>query len=72
MVDGVKGEQNERYAVSCCEMIDPTSSSSHLIGEIVVNHKRKRIFLSLTDMEKNTYELQICEFNGQDFSLILD
>ena len=52
MVDGVKGEQNERCVVSCCEMIDSTNSSSHLICEIVVNHKRKRIFLSLTDMEK--------------------
>ena len=66
MVDGVKGEQNERCAVSCCEMIDSTSSCSHLIGEIVVNHKGKRIFLSLTDMEKNTCELQICEFSRSD------
>ena len=70
MVDGVKGEQNERCAVSCCEMIDSTSSSSHLIGEIVVNHKRKRVFLGLTDMEKNTYELQICEFRGPTYRLV--
>ena len=52
MVDGVKEEQNERCAVSCCEMIDSTNSSSHLISEIVAYHKGKRIFLSLTDMEK--------------------
>ena len=57
MVYGVKEEQNERCTVSCCEMIDSTNSSSHLISEIVAYHKGKRIFLSLTDMEKNTYEL---------------
>ena len=52
MVDGVKEEQNERCAGSSCEMIDSTNSSSHLISEIVAYHKGKRIFPSLTDMER--------------------
>jgi hypothetical protein len=31
----------------------------------------KRIFLNLVDMEKeDPNELQICEFNGQDFELV--
>jgi hypothetical protein len=65
MVGGVKEEQNERCAGSSCEIIDSTNTSSHLISEIVAYHKGKRIFLSSTDMEKNKYELQICEFIGQ-------
>ena len=42
-------------------------------GEIVAYHRVKRIFLNLKDMEKEDPEqLQICEFNGQDFELIAD
>ena len=54
MVDGVKEEQNERCAGSSCRMIDSTNSSSHSICEIVAYHSGNRIFLSSTDMEKNT------------------
>ena len=54
-------------------MIQSTKQSSHQISEIVAYHKRKRIFLRLTDMEKeNPDELQICEFKGQNFELIAD
>lgn len=54
-------------------MIESINSSSHPTNEIVAYHKGKRIFLSLTDMEKeNPDELQICEFNGQNFELIAD
>ena len=53
-------------------MIQSTNQSSHQSSEIVAYHKVKRIFLK-TDMEKeNPDELQICEFNGQDFELIVD
>jgi Mor family transcriptional regulator len=49
-------------------MINPTKLNPHPTSEIVAYHKGKRIFLSLTDMEKeNPDELQICEFKGQNF-----
>jgi hypothetical protein len=54
-------------------MIQSTKSSPHPPSEIVAYHKVKRIFLSLMDMEKeDPDELQICEFNGQNFELISD
>ena len=54
-------------------MIESTKQSSHQTSEIVAYHKVKRIFLSLTDMEKEDPEqIQICEFKGQDFELIAD
>ena len=54
-------------------MIESTKSSSHPTSEIVAYHKVKRIFLNLKDMEKeDPDQLQICEFNGQDFELIAD
>ena len=53
--------------------MESTKRSSRPTGEIVAYHKVKRIFLNLTDMEKeNPEQLQICEFNGQDFELIAD
>ena len=54
-------------------MIKSTNSSSHPTSEIVAYHKVKRKFLNLVDMEKeDPNELQICEFNGQDFELVAD
>ncbi len=49
------------------------AENSHTTGEIVAYHKVKRIFLNLRDMEKeDPDQLQVCEFNGQDFDLIAD
>jgi hypothetical protein len=54
-------------------MINSTKLNPHPTSEIVAYHKGKRIFLSLTDMEKeNPDELQICEFKGQNFELFAD
>jgi hypothetical protein len=54
-------------------MIQSTKSSLQSASEIVAFHKVRRVFLSLTDMEKeNPDEFQICEFKGQDFELIVD
>jgi hypothetical protein len=51
-------------------MID---SSSPPTGEIVAYHKVKRIFLNLKDMEnEDPDQLQVCEFNGQNFELVVD
>ena len=74
MVDAVKEKRHERRTSrSWCEMIQSVNSSSHPTSEIVVYHKTKCMFLSLTDMEKeNPDELQICEFKGQNFELIAD
>ena len=42
-------------------------------SEIVAYHKVKRIFLNLMDMEKeNPDEIQMYEFKGQNFELIVD
>ena len=52
-------------------MITAPESSSHKTSELVAYHKVKRIFLSLKDMEQeDPDQLQICEFNGQNFELI--
>jgi hypothetical protein len=74
MVDVVKEEPNERCTSrSGCEMIESTKQSPHSISELVVYHKVKRIFINLKDLEKeNPDELQIFEFNGQNFELIAD
>ena len=74
MVDAIKEKRNERRrSRSRCEMIESTKRSSCQTGEIVAYHKGKRIFLSLTDMEKeNPDELQLCEFKGQNFELIAE
>ena len=54
-------------------MIDSTKQSSHQTSEIVAFHKVKRIFLSLTDMEKeDPNKILICEFSGQNFELVVD
>jgi hypothetical protein len=54
-------------------MIPSTRQSSHQTIEIVAYHKVKRIFLSLTGLDKeDPNKLQICEFRGQDFELIED
>ena len=74
MVDGIEKKQDERCASrSGCEMIQSTKSSSQSASEIVSFHKVKRKFLDLVDMEKEDPDgLQICEFNGQDFELVVD
>ena len=49
------------------------NKNSHPTTEIVAYHKIKRIFLNLTDMEKeDPDQIQICEFKGQDFDLVAD
>jgi hypothetical protein len=49
------------------------SQVSHQTTELVAYHRRKRIFLSLADMEKeDPDQLQICEFRGQDFELLAE
>jgi hypothetical protein len=54
-------------------MMNSTKLNPHPTSEIVAYHRVKRIFLNLMDMEKeNPDELQICEFNGQNFELIAD
>ena len=54
-------------------MMQSTKQSPHQTTEIVAYHKIKRKFLCLRDIEKeNPDELQICEFKGQDFELIVD
>jgi len=53
-------------------MIQSAKSSTQSASEIVAFHKVKRIFLNLMEMEKeNPDEIQMCEFNGQDFELIV-
>ena len=52
-------------------MIESPIPSSDSTNEIVAYHKVKRIFLNLTDMEKeDPDQLLSCEFNGQNFKLI--
>jgi hypothetical protein len=54
-------------------MMQSNKPSSRTTSEIVAYHKVKRIFLNLVDMEKeDPNDLQICEFNGQDFELVGD
>jgi hypothetical protein len=74
MVDAIKEKRNERYKNrSKWEMIESTKSDWHSTNEIVAYHKVKRIFVNLKDMEtEDPDELQICEFNGQNFELISD
>lgn len=49
------------------------SQGSHQTTELVAYHRRKRIFLSLSQMEKeDPDQIQIYEFRGQDFELIAD
>ena len=74
MVDAIKEKRNERRTSrNLCEMIGSTKRSSRQTAEIVAYHKGKRIFISLTHMEKeNPDELQICEFRGQNFELMAD
>jgi hypothetical protein len=49
------------------------STKPSLTSEIVAYHKVKSKFLNLVDMQKeNPDELQICEFNGQDFEVIAE
>ena len=74
MVDAINEKCNERRkSRSWSQMIDSTTSDLHPATEIVAYHKVKRIFLDLTDMEnEDPDDLQICEFNGQDFELLAD
>jgi hypothetical protein len=54
-------------------MIESTKSISHQTCELVAFYMVKRIFINLFEMEKeNPDELQICEFNGQNFELLTD
>ena len=49
------------------------SQDSHQTTELVAYHRRKRIFLSLAQMEKeDPDQIQICEFRGQNFESIAD
>ena len=49
------------------------SQASHKNTELVAFYRRKRIFLSLAQMEKeDPDQIQICEFRGQDFQLVED
>ena len=49
------------------------SQVSHSTTELVAFHKRKRIFLKLKDLAtEDPSDILICEFNGQDFDLIVD
>ena len=49
------------------------SQRSHSTTELVAFHKRKRIFLKLKDLAtEDPSDILICEFNGQDFELIVD
>jgi hypothetical protein len=49
------------------------SQGSHQTTELVAFHRRKRIFLSLADMEQeDPDQIQICEFKGQNFELVAD
>lgn len=57
----LRRRNERRRSRSWCEMIDSTNSTSHPTSEIFAYHKRKRVFLNLTDMEKeDPDELQIC------------
>ena len=71
-MDGIEKEQDERCASrSGCKMID--SQGSHQTTELVAYHRRKRIFLSLAQMDKeDPDQIQICEFRGQNFELLAD
>jgi len=52
------------------ESIKPLSPST---SEIVAFHKVKRLFLNLADIDKeDPNQLMMCEFNGQDFRLLVD
>ena len=54
-------------------MMNSTKLDPHTTCELVAYHKVKRIFLTLTDMEKeDPNEILICEFNGQNFEFIAD
>lgn len=54
-------------------MIQLTKQSSHQTRELVAYHKVKRIFLNLADIDKeDPSQLIMCEFNGQDFQLLMD
>jgi hypothetical protein len=54
-------------------MIKSTESGPHKTSQLVAYHKGKRTFLNLKDMEKeNPDELQICEFKGQNFEMVVD
>lgn len=49
------------------------SQASHKNTELVAFYRRKRIFLSLADMEReDPDQIQICEFRGQNFDLLAD
>jgi len=57
----------ERNTEKCCWMLLRRTS------ELVAYHRRKRVFLSLANMEQeDPDQIQICEFKGQDFELIAD
>ena len=70
MVDAITEKRNERCTSrSRYEMMESNKPNSHSTTEIVAYHKVKRIFLNLMEMEKeDPDEIQICEFNGQDFA----
>jgi hypothetical protein len=72
MVAGTTTKQKKRYAGrSGCKMME--SQVSHPTTELIAFHRRKRIFLSLAEMEQeDPDQIQICEFRGQNFDLVAD
>jgi len=72
MVDGVEEKCITRHASrNWSELME--SRVLHSASEIVAYHNTKRRFLNLKDMEReDPDQIQICEFNGQDFELIED
>ena len=54
-------------------MINSTKLNPHPASELVAYHKLKRRFLNLKDIAKeDPNQLMMCEFNGQDFQLLMD
>ncbi len=54
-------------------MMESTESSSHQSSELVAYHKMKRIFLNLADIDKeDPDQLIMCQFEGQDFRLLME
>lgn len=54
-------------------MIQSKKQGSHPPTEIVAYHKVIRKFMSFMDIEKeDPDQLQVYEFNGQNFELIVD
>ena len=73
-MDGNEEEQNERCTSrGWCKIIQSIKQTSHKTSEIVAYHKLKHKFLNLGDIDKeDPNQLVMCEFEGQDFRLLLE